>query len=80
MCRAKPAILRWASSGVSSTAGTAGTAGTAKKKQKTNVSERIRIEAELQRAIVNKDVNLIRNLMNQRKALQYTPEFKQFVL
>lgn len=75
MCRAKPATLTWAPEDDG-----AASAGAANKKQKTNANELQRIQAELQKATRKGDVKRIRELMRQRNALQYTPEFKQFVL
>lgn len=74
MCRAKPVTLTWAPDDG------AASAGAAKKKQKTNANERQRIESEMQEARRKGDVKRMRGLMKQLNALQYTPEFKQFVL
>lgn len=75
MCRAEPATLTWApEEDGSASAG-------AKKKQKTDVGERRRIiQAEMQQARRQGNVKRIRELMRLLNALQYTPEFKQFVL
>jgi len=75
MCRAKPATLTWAPEDNGSAS-----AGASKKKQKTNVGERQRIQADMQQARSQGNVKRMRELMKQLNALQYTPEFKQFVL
>lgn len=75
MCRDEPKTLTWAPEDDG-----AASAGAAKKKQKTNANELQRIQAELQKAMRKGDVQRIRDLMKQRNALQYMPEFKQFVL